>query len=148
MTILHLGVLEFPYAEKGTVNTGDVAEILEDKYGVMEVFSELHHEEIENALVDSVSDAIENIMNGAYESNNIYGDAEGAIEKIFKLTYLDNEEMAGLIDGVPTQASLDRRSLRFKDKISKNKKKLPTKRPSFIETGLYQSSFKAWVDNG
>ena len=46
VVILHLGVIDVPYATEGTT-TGDVAEILEAKYDVMGNFDALHHADIE-----------------------------------------------------------------------------------------------------
>jgi hypothetical protein len=139
--ILNFGVVDSPYSDKSEVTTSDVARILEDEYGVMAVFADAHLGDIAQALESSIGAAIENIMAGAPESNDVFGDATNEIEEIFKFKFLQNEEMAELgVQGVPTQASIDRKSSRFKGKKAKQS------RPSFIDTGLYQTSFKAWVD--
>jgi hypothetical protein len=141
MTILHLGVIDIPYSDKASISTGDVAEILESKYAVMENFAELHHDDIESALVDSIEGAIENIMSGSPVSNDMFGDATNKIEELFKFEFLEKEEMATIgVPGVPTQASIDRKSSRFKGK------KTNTGRPSFIDTGEYSAAMKAWIE--
>jgi hypothetical protein len=139
MTILHLGVVDIPYAsqESGASTTGDVAEILEAKYGVMGYFFERHGDEIAAALVDSMVGAIGNLAAGAPPVNNPFGDAESEIEQSFR-KFLDDEEMNGQ-PGVPTRAALRGVNRRLK-------RGRGSPRPSFIDTGLYESSFTAWVD--
>jgi hypothetical protein len=64
------------------------------------------------------------------------------IEERFK-DFLSLQEMDKLgVPGVPTEAAKKGKSSRFKRRRSKG----GAPRPSFIDTGLYQSSFKAWVD--
>lgn len=160
---LHLGVIDVPYiagtvaprrtvvrrnrktgqetsftaAPSGHQTTGDVASILEDKYEVMGTFAEEIGPHIADAIANSMAGAIENLMMGAPSDGDPFGTATGEIEQAFKL-FLDQKEMDGR-DGVPTQASLD--GVNHRLKIKKG-----DPRPSFIDTGLYQSSFKAWVD--
>lgn len=150
-TTLHLGVVDMPYAHdpKGT-STGDVAEILEVRYHVMEVFFELHRHDIAADLEHSVAGAIEALMQGAPpENSSPFGRAEAEIEKRFK-NFLDSQEIERMgIPGVPTQAALDGVSHRFKNpRYMKKGKKLVKRqrRPSFIDTGLYEASMKAWFE--
>lgn len=140
--ILHLGVIDEPYADsKEAVSTYDVAKILEEKYDVMGTFADVHLKDIAQSLEQSIEAALVNLMSGAPASNDVFGDATNEIEKMFKFKFLGEAEIEGLgIPGVPTQAAKDRVSGRFKNKKAKSK------RPSFIDTGLYQSSFKSWVD--
>lgn len=157
MAILHLGVLDLPYADpasykatktrkpktkpEGSMTTGDVADILEDKYHPMEVFFELHSEDIGEQYLESMQDALDNIHMGAPATLDLTGDATAFIEDRFK-QFLTNKEMESLgIPGVPTKAALEGHSKRFKQPY---KKRNP--RPSFIDTGLYQASFKAWIE--
>jgi hypothetical protein len=141
MTVLNLGVIDLPYAGKNSIGTIDVAKKLEADYGVMGAFVELHLDDIAKNLELSVNDAIDSLMNGAPASLNPFGDAESQIEKLFKSQFLEQGEIESMgIAGVPTQASIERRSLRMKNKVGKSK------RPSFVDTGLYESAFKAWVD--
>ena len=162
---LHLGVIDLPYAylekkkarankrrkKKGlpplagspTPTTGQVARILEDKYHIMELFYEDNRNFVGKALEESLQGSLEDILMGApvNPTPNPFAEAESEIQNRFK-KFLSTREVESLgIPGVPTQAALDGRSSRFK------KGKSPTgRRPSFIDTGLYQSSFKAWTE--
>lgn len=127
-------------AKKGggrTVTTGDVAGWLEDRYHPMEVFFNVDGGCI-SALEESVQDAIEDVLMGA-PGGDPFGAATTGIEARFK-AFLSNRVMETLgIPGVPTLAALEGRSSRFK-------RLRGPRRPSFIDTGLYQASFKAWVE--
>ena len=159
--ILHLGVIDMPYADApkkhqrksgGTPNetTGDVAEILEAKYGVMEQFFKAHEQDIATSLESSIASALENLIasKGSSLTKQILAgtstglaQAESEIKDKFS-NFLSNKEVETLgIAGVPTRAALDGVSHRFKNPY----KKRPA-RPSFIDTGLYQTSFRAWVE--
>lgn len=135
--ILHLGVDELPYEESG-VTTGDVAEILEDKYEVMEGFVYLHKDDIQEALVNGLGGAIENLMSGV--KTDPFGEAMSTIETGFK-QYLTREEIVYTHSPgkVPTMAALLGHTKRKKGKTG-------NRRPSFIDTGIYQSSFKSWIE--
>lgn len=140
--ILHLGVIDVPYQseeKKGSSSetTGDVAERLEAHYSVMETFTDRHGGFIADALANSMAGALENIMAGAPPSNNPFGSAESAIEERFR-AFIDGKEMNG-VPGVPTKASLLGIRSRFKNRRDPG-------RPSFQDTGLYETSFKAWME--
>ncbi|TKI02743.1 hypothetical protein FCN80_24145 [Martelella alba] len=120
------------------VTTGDVATILEDKYKIMELFFGMHQQEIADALADSAAGALENLLAGAPPNANPFGTAEGKIHDLF-VKFLDNEELAGR-DGIPTEAAL--KGVNHRLKISRGER-----RPSFIDTGLYQSSMLAWMED-
>ncbi len=161
--ILNLGVTDLPYADpeparkvpkkpgkrprkpaerQGSLSTGDVAEILEAHYHVMEHFVELHGEEIAHQIENSMQGALENLLSGAPvpAGHDIFGTAMSEIEDVFK-NMLSNEELEKIgYPGLPTQAAIKGVSHRFKRPYAKR-----AKRPSLIDTGLYQSSFKAWV---
>lgn len=153
MVKLHMGVTELPYShtentgkvKKGrnkgnpyASTTGAVAEILEDKYHVLENFWNAHQPEIVAAIEDGLEGAFESLLMGATAISNPLAEGAGQVEKLFQ-TFLDSGEIERMgVPGVPTQASLERRSLRFKSK------KNPRSRPSFIDTGLYESSFRCW----
>lgn len=158
MTTLHLGVIDVPYGDEAAaptkkgqprkrrgqlgVSTGDVATFLEDKYHVMEHFFELHGEEIAADLSESVAGALETALMGgpALDSSGLAA-AMTKIEERFK-RMLSEKELERLgYPGVPTKAALHGVSHRFKHPYAKR-----GPRPSFVDTGLYQSSFKAWVD--
>lgn len=150
MPILHLGVLDVPYQQArkkrakrtaATVTTGDVAEWLERRYGVMRTFYQQHEQEIADQLTQALVDASESMMMGAPVAGDPFGAGTSQIEDGFK-QFLALQEMDKLgVPGVPTAAAQAGVSSRFK----KDKGRGP--RPSFIDTGLYQSSFKAWIED-
>ena len=141
MPTLHLGVIDQPY-QTGRESTGDVAEILEAKYEVMGHFVKKHEQDIANDLENSLEGALENVLLGGPPSSDPFAAATSAIDNRFK-KFLSLKEMDALgVPGVPTQASLAGYSKRFKQKQKKGR----GPRPSFIDTGLYQASFKSWVD--
>lgn len=140
MPVLHLGVTDIPYSTGQT--TGDVAEILEHKYDVMGNFVGLHEPQIAADLENSLEAEMENLLLGAPRSSDPFAGAASKIEHRFR-QFLSLKEMDALgVPGVPTAASLAGYSKRFKQKQKKSR----GPRPSFIDTGLYQRSFKAWVD--
>ena len=150
--ILHLGVIDVPYATEGT-STGDVAEILEKQYSVMGNFADLHADEIQELVEISFAEAVENVLAGMpAQIAKPMNQAADDIKNLFT-TYLNDEEIAGTgQDGVPTQAALDgvRTSLKMKKEIKNIKtyrsRVRGTRRPSFVDTGMYRNSFKAWAD--
>lgn len=141
MPVLHLGVVDVPYAAAKGKTTGDIAEILEAKYHVMEVFAEeLGGDAIASALEHSVRNAVENVMMGSNSAGlNLTAEGEQEIEAAFRL-FLSQQEMDGLQPGVPTKAALAGVSHRFAHPYAKR-----GARPSFIDTGLYESSMKVWT---
>ena len=146
MTVLHLGVVDWPYAYQGAeaVTTGDVAGWLEDKYGVMQFFFDEHKQEIADNLAESARGALESFLMGAPKSRHPLIQGTDKIEWMFQ-KFIDNKEMDGRVEGVPTQASLEGISHRFKD--AGNKKGGRNPRPSFQDTTMYEDSFTVWVDN-
>jgi hypothetical protein len=153
MPILHLGVIDNPYNEVpppgkrrrkkvvgGTQTTGDVAGWLENRYHVMEIFYEQHAEDVvAPALENSLAGALESVLMGAPASLDPFGGAMSVIEDRFR-AFLTAKEMDALgYPGIPTKASLLGISRRFKNRRSPG-------RPSFIDTSLYSSSMKAWVE--
>ena len=132
--ILHFGVIDIPYIQgekrlptqkqlkkwrrtsKGTSQgtwTGDVAEFLEAKYHVMEVFYEVHQDEIALDLEDGLAGTLESLVMGAPPSADPFGAAASAIKARFS-KFLESKEMDTLgYPGVPTKASLEGVSHRF-----------------------------------
>jgi len=137
---LHLGVLDVPYTRGQS--TGRVAEILETKYGIMEFFaaekSDLISKVIEQDLVDFIDDA----LSGKPIHSEPFKDSCEKIGTLFRQALTDEFMNGSNFSGrpVPTMAALKGISHRFKGK--KNKRGV---RPSFIDTGAYRQSFKAWV---
>lgn len=160
MTVLSLGVVDIPYVDRetkaasrkrikagrhapasgtNTTTTGDVAEILEAKYHVFEVFFEVAQNDIVKALEQSLGGALETALMRRTIGPNPYAEVESAIKERFD-AFLTNREMEGLgYPGVPTQAAIDGVNHRFKHPYRKSN----PRRPSFVDTGLYLASFVA-----
>lgn len=148
--ILNLGVVDVPYsqhgtkwskARAGTETTGDVAEILEENYGLMQAFYDAHSADIARDLENSVAGALESFIMGAPVRNDQFGAGTSKIEERFR-DFLSTKEAERVgIPGAPTLAALRGVSHRFKHPY---KRRPP--RPSFIDTGLLQASFRAWIE--
>lgn len=151
--ILHLGVADIPYAHElapdvgkrdkvpgGTQTTGDVATWLEDKYHVMEVFFQEHGDDVAKSLEGSLAGALEALLlGGAPASLDAFGPATMEIHDLFQ-HFLDSQEIEHLgIPGVPTKAALMGVNRRRKSKRG-------PRRPSFIDTGIFEANFFNWID--
>lgn len=165
--ILNLGVVDFPYVappaarkapkdparrrprphkshegKYGNITTGDVALILESRYHVMELFWELHGDEIGEDMVNSVSGALETFLMGGPADVDVAGTATSSIEHRFRQMLSLRELDSVGYPGIPTAAAEAGVSHRHKSGFTKNR----TPRPSFLDTGLYSASFRAWVE--
>lgn len=150
MTILHLGVIDIPYADQQVKHkggsapgktTGDVATILEAKYGVMETFFERHGDEIADAMADSMLGALEGALSGAPVNMNPLASAEQDVKEMFQ-EFIDQKEMDGMVAGVPTMAARRGVSHRRRHPYKKGN----PERPSFVDTGLYRENMTAWIE--
>jgi len=145
---IHLGVIDVPYANQsaapgakvraGEQTTGDVAEWIENKYGVMQFFAESHAAEIQAAVESAIEGSLESRLMGGPEQPNVLAGACSEIESQFR-RFLDAREMDGKVAGVATEAAA--RGVNHRMKVRRG-----APRPSFIDTGLYQQSFKAWQE--
>ena len=167
--VLHLGVIDQNYADPApaprkapkdsrraskrprgkkqvTANqtTGDVAKLLEQNYDVMAGFMLLHGQEVADDLADAMAGALEDLMAGAPPAA-LADPLAPAAEKIGERfrEFIDQEELSGLEEGVPTAAALAGVSHRFKHPYAQGH----PRRPSFVDTGLYRESFIAWTDS-
>lgn len=156
MTTLHLGVIDQPYrtaGKRGAVTTGDVAEFLEARYHIMELFFDMNRDVVERMMADSYAHATATMItmqqHGGTGPPSIDPQAEamGDIKVKFN-EFLDKEALAGIVPGVPTKAALAGVSHRFKRPYARRGRggRSRGRRPSFIDTGLYESSFIAWLD--
>ena len=149
MPTLHIGVIDIPYADEA-ITTGEVAKILEARYGVMSAFYRSHKADIQTAIAKSLQGQVVGILNGKPLNSDPYVRACSDIDSMFKkfLSLSEIEKMG--IEGVPTQAALDGKTSRFKAGKNKGKRrgkvKSGSRRPSFIDTGTYQASEKSWVE--
>ncbi len=91
-------------------------------------------------LIEDLEKQIFNLNNGSPVFEG--GPFKSGLEKmkVLFVQFLDDREIEHLgIPGVPTKAALD--GVQSKFKLFKGER-----RPSFIDTGLYQQSFKAWTE--
>ncbi len=140
---LNLGVIVQPYRDETSktqaITTADVAKILEDEYGIMQVFSKVHWKTIEKALVSSVEGALESLLMG--QRTDPFARGTQAIEARFKRFISSYEAERVGIPGTPTKAALRGVNHRLKHPYRKSN----PRRPSFRDTGLYMDSFRCWV---
>lgn len=135
-----LGVIDMPYDYGDTPEktTFEVAQDLQEEYQIFSHFWAAHRDEI---IRDAGTELAYQLINHLKHKASMTGITllEGT-EKAFHV-FLEKEEMAGLsVDGVPTLAALQGRNSRLK-------KERGERRPSFIDGGLFKSSFVAWIDN-
>lgn len=154
MTTINFGVNDLPYShsadtgkvKKGktkgsavTSTTGEVAEILEEKYHIMEIFWELHGNEVVEDYSEALVGSFEGLLQGAPVSPNALAAGNAEVEARFR-KFLTMKEMDSLgIPGVPTKAAQAGVSSRFKGKHG-------PPRPSFVDTGLLENSFQSEVE--
>lgn len=151
--ILHLGVIDVPEPEGNT--TYGVATALEEKYELFSVFAKVYEPKIVNSLTESMAGALETMLQGG-SVKNPYSDATSEIDGYFKHFLSSQEAEQQGIPGTPTKAALEGRSIRFKGRLTakgyvKGKRAgivrtVGVRRPSFIDSGVLQASFKSWVD--
>lgn len=142
MTTLHLGVLELPHpgGEKTGLTTGDLAEILESKYGLYSVFLDANLEQIEEQVAESLADAIDNMLAGAPAPENPFERAQHEVVRDF-INFIDTAEMEKIgVRGTPTEAAL--KGVNHRLKSGKG-----ARRVSFVDTGALRAATAAWVDD-
>lgn len=151
---LELGVVKTTYEDGSGKTTVDVAKILEAKYNVMGTFYYAREGKIAEWLAQSARNAIRELSHGRVKEN-IFADAENKIEESFR-DFLDAGEMATIFSGLTeseaayfiastggfTGAAEAGVRHRFLHPYASSNKP----RPAFIDTGLYQSSFRAWME--
>lgn len=121
------------------MTTGDLAEILESKYGLYSVFLDANLEKIEEQVAESLSDAIDNMLAGAPAPENPLAGAEQAMARDF-INFLDTSEIEKIgVRGTPTEAAL--KGVNHRLKLRKG-----GRRPSFIDTGTLRAATTAWID--
>jgi len=162
---MHLGVNDIPYANapertvkagkpskksarppkapasEATKTTGEVADMLEAKYGVMQAFFDAKKPQIEKLLSEDATNTLNTILNGK-RIEIPFGEACEFIERMFRDFLITSEVESVGIKGVPTQAA--QRGVDHRKKHPYKKGRPP--RASFIDTGLYVNNFKVWID--
>lgn len=153
--MLHLGVIDQPHLNGKS--SYEVAVDLEKRYGLFSEFAKYDMDKIHDHLLDSLTGSLETLLQGG-SLKDPFAAATDNINQDFR-DFLEKEVMATLgVGGVPTKAALMGKSSRFKGKTKKGRKITKVKggeqimsvygpkRPSFIDTGITQTSFKSWVD--
>ena len=135
MITFHLGVIDIPYKDESTT-TSDVAVYLEEKYQIMQTFFDRYGNDIAELMSKDLAANLENMLAGAPPSRDPLAESMSQVHHLF-VAFLDNAEMNGT-EGVPTKRALDGISKRFKWKKGEV-------RPSFIDTGMFQASMRAWI---
>jgi len=129
-TSIHKG-----YGEGKT--SADVAQELEDNYGLVETFWNQIEDKVAERLEDALSEQFEEIVKMDQVPKKLIPDAfaEQIIDD-FK-GFLDHEE-----HGIKTTAA--RRGVSHL--LPRPYARSNPPRPSFIDTGLYRASFRAWTE--
>lgn len=142
---LNLGVLVQPYRSEDNkstaVTTGDVAQILEAKYGIMKSFARAHHKTIETAVTVSVTNALEALVMG--RRIDPFGAGMQQIQSRFKQFISSAEAERVGIPGTPTGAAMRGVNHRRKHPYKRSN----PRRPSFYDTHLYANSMRAWISH-
>lgn len=143
MITLHLGVVDVGYTgEKGAKTTGDVAEILEKKYHVIESFLKVNESFVKDAVANEILGRIESIMQGAPIPPKGSGIPYAKIDERFR-DFLDAGEMRKILPS-DMQIKAAEQGISHRKKNPTSRKNKP--RQPFIDTGLYQASFRSWSD--
>ena len=138
---LELGVENVAYSDpdaKGATTTAKVAEILEDKYHVMQVFYQLHEQEIGDEIARTVANNMDALLQGERVPSLPFAGADQKIAHWFR-NYLDSDEWQKT-SGQVIAAAQNGVSHRFKKPRAKR-----GPRVAFVDTGLYQASFRAQI---
>lgn len=123
----------------GETTTAVVAQLLQDKYGLFQVFYDQLEDHIAGAVVHSLEGALEDLYSGA-PMHDPYAEVGQEIDAAFRVFLMTAQIESLGIPGVPTKAAIERRSSRFKSK------KGPSERPSFVDTGTLEASLKSWIE--
>lgn len=142
---LNIGVIDYQYTgNEKAVTTGDVAQILEKRYGVLTGFAVQHLQDMADDMAESYAGALETLMMGG-PSGNPGQAATAKISSRAKL-YLSSMEAERVLSPgsgkfpVPTHAAL--MGINHRKKQPRTGKR----RPSFIDTGMYENSLIAWTE--
>ena len=155
MPELVFGVWDQAYSDAGSgaKTTGDVAEILENRYHVMATYFDLHRDEIAEWLADSIARTMRAIAMGASTDIDPFLHATQKIQNGFK-QFLLRREMAGMFAELTpaemayfvdkTGGFMGRASQGYSSRRKRPGQKRDP-RPEFVDTGLYMASFRAEV---
>lgn len=140
---LTLGVVDTPYAAPGksTTTTGDVAQILEDKYHVMQIFAIENEAKIASLITEAALKEIARVASGKGRSDKPFFGATQKIDEAFR-DFLDSGQMEAIMP-ITQPIAAAQMGVNHRKKAGYNKGR--EARPAFIDTGLYQQSFTSWV---
>ena len=141
MTTLHLGVIDVPYqVGRNGKTTGDVAEILEAKYHLMEKFWNRHGPDFVDGLVAGQVQSMEAAIDGRpvrVDTRSVLSDLQHEFRR-----FISSQEAERVgIKGAPTKAAIKGISHRRRHPYARSN----PRRPSFRDTGLYMASMRAWI---
>lgn len=137
--IINFGVINqvYDYGEDPGKTTFEVAEDLEQRYGIMRTFYNLHKAQVQREVVrlltNQLADAIQ--FDAPMHDEALLSETVAR----FQLFLTSHEVEHQGIKGVPTLAALEGVNSRLKTRDDPG-------RPSFIDGGLYETSFMAWVE--
>lgn len=132
---LIFGVENIAYETDG-VTTGDVANWLENKYGIMNAYVGMNKKFIGMEVMQEIL----GVKNRQPQHDM------SAIAKSLKQA-ISMQAFNGVLPGVPTKASRMGVSSRFKSGKRRGKSKVSgVPRPSFIDSGIYQDSIRVVLD--
>jgi hypothetical protein len=142
---LHLGVLQTQEWGNSQWDTYDVAKHLEEAYGLYSAFAEYEGQKMADYLADSVAGSIETILQGGV-SKDPFASGTAKITQDFREFISSQTAEKVLAPGtdarpVPTKAALVGRSKRKARPYAKG-----DRRPSFIDSGIFEKSIKTWVE--
>jgi hypothetical protein len=123
--------------------TVEVANELESKYHIVETFWEMEEDNFVELLEDSFAEDIEEVMQMGQvpKAGGISDKETDKIETKFRQS-LTSQRFDGVISGVPTLAAQRGVSHLMQHPYARR-----GPRPSFIDTGMYMRSFRAWVED-
>lgn len=123
------------------ITTGEVAEILEAEYGIMQFFWNRYGPQIVGSYEESLERHLEAVAAGLPTPPDPLAATLQKAESLFR-DMIDRRELDGQVPGVATEAARKGVNHRLKHPYAKGN----PERPSFRDTGLYQSSFRAWIE--
>ena len=145
---LSLGVFNVPYESEekkrffegndSLHTTHEVAEFLEQQYGVMEAYAQSHNQTLTNCIANGFFNVLEEVVSGKMQSNPFETGLE-EIREDFQRFLTSYEAERVNIPGTPTLDALRGVIRRY------NVYEGP-RRPSFVATGLYKESFAAQIE--
>ena len=142
---LHLGVVQVPEWGNSQWDSYDVAKHLEESYGLYSGFVEYEGQKIADLLADSVAGSMETLLQGGVVKDPFKAGTE-QITKDFREFISSQKAEQALAPGsgkypVPTKAALVGRSKRRARPYAKG-----DRRPSFIDSGIFEKSITTWVE--